>query len=58
MTIAINQLIKEGYKIYRSDIELLSPLLTRHLKRYGDYDVDVTIIPEPIQRAILKFINT
>lgn len=58
MTIAINQLLREGYKIYRSDIELLSPLLTRHLKRYGDYDVDVTIIPEPIQRAILKFINT
>jgi TnpA family transposase len=58
MTIAINQLIREGYKIYKSDIALLSPLLTRHLKRYGDYNIDITIIPEVVQRAILKFINS
>jgi TnpA family transposase len=57
ITIALNQLIKEGYKIYSSDIELLSPLLTRHLKRYGDYNIDITIIPEPVQRAILGCIN-
>jgi TnpA family transposase len=57
MTNAINQLIREGYEILKSDIESMSPLTTKNLKRYGVYDVDVTIIPEPIQHEILKLIN-
>jgi TnpA family transposase len=57
ITNAINQLISEGYEILKSDLEFLNPLTTKNLKRYGLYDVDVTIIPEPIQREILKLIN-
>jgi TnpA family transposase len=28
------------------------PYLTRHLKRYGDYVVDLTTIPEPLDLAV------
>jgi TnpA family transposase len=53
MTIAINKLLKEGHKILKSDVEAMSPYITRHLKRFGDYHIDISVVPEPIQREVL-----
>ena len=50
---AIQALSIEGYPIYQKEIATLSPYVTRHLKRYGDYVVDLHNIPQPLEGAIL-----
>ena len=37
MTRVIRELHGEGYEISREDLAALSPYLTRHIKRFGDY---------------------
>jgi TnpA family transposase len=49
---AIRALSEEGYPLKRSLLATLSPYLTRHLKRYGDYVVDLGNIPQPLEGAI------
>jgi len=49
---AIRALSEEGYPLKRELLVTLSPYLTRHLKRYGDYVVDLGSIPQPLERAI------
>ena len=46
MTNAINQLLKDGHKILRTDIEALSPYILRNIKRFGDYYINSNAIPE------------
>ncbi len=43
---------KGGYKVDRDLLATLSPYLTRHLKRYGDYVVDMKNILQPLEGAI------
>lgn len=48
----IFQMKNEGYKILREEIALLSPYLTEHIKRFGDYIIDLTpiaAIPDQIR---------
>jgi hypothetical protein len=52
MTIAINKLLKEGYSISKSDLSDLSPYITKHIKRFGDYYINVNLIPVPIQNRL------
>jgi TnpA family transposase len=49
---AIQSLSAEGQKIERLSLATLSPYLTRHLKRYGDYVVDLSTTPQPLEGAI------
>jgi Tn3 transposase DDE domain len=35
-------LMAEGYPVKREDVAALSPYLTRHIKRFGDYFVDLS----------------
>jgi Tn3 transposase DDE domain len=49
---AVRSLVEEGHKVDRELLSTLSPYLTRHLKRYGDYVVDLTTIPEPLDLAV------
>ena len=49
---AVWSLVEEGHKVDRELLSTLSPYLTRHLKRYGDYVVDLTTIPEPLDFAV------
>ena len=49
---AVRSLVDEGHKVDRVLLSTLSPYLTRHLKRYGDYVVDLTTIPEPLDLAV------
>ena len=46
------QLKKEGYRFSRQDLERLSPYITRHIKRFGDYVIDLQKIPQPIEETI------
>ncbi len=52
ISLAIQALSVEGYPIDQKALATLSPYLTRHLKRYGDYVVDLQNIPQPLEVAI------
>lgn len=40
MTRIIRTLIQEGYPVTRADVAHLSPYLTQHIRRFGDYVID------------------
>jgi len=46
----INQLIQEGMVITKKDIAGLSPYIVGHLKRFGDYVIDLDGVPNKIGR--------
>ena len=48
MTIALRSLADEGYPLRREDVAQLSPYLTEHVKRFGDYLVDLETVPDPL----------
>nr|WP_235190116.1 transposase [Bacillus gaemokensis] len=41
ITMILWQLKKEGYRFSRQDLETLSPYMTRHIKRFEDYVIDL-----------------
>jgi hypothetical protein len=43
----IKRLMREGWKITPEDVATLSPYVTSHIKRFGDYFIDNDVIPEP-----------
>jgi len=50
----LRELIAEGYPLKREDVAALSPYLTLHLKRFGDYSIDLTMPPLPLSETDLK----
>jgi hypothetical protein len=48
MTYALRELQREGYTFTREDVATLSPYLTRHIKRFGDYFIDLNTRPRPL----------
>ncbi len=48
MTRALRSLAEEGYPLHREDVAQLSPYLTEHIKRFGDYVVDLETVPDPL----------
>jgi TnpA family transposase len=44
----IKRLIDEGFRVKADDLKTLSPYLTAHIKRFGDYVVDLSEIPPPL----------
>jgi len=52
ISFAVQALSAEGYKINRSLLATLSPYLTRHLKRYGDFVIDLQTVPQPLEEAM------
>lgn len=49
----LQQLITEGYPVKREDVAALSPYLTRHIKRFGDYFIDLSAPPQPLSESAL-----
>ena len=49
MTTIIRELHGEGYEISRDDLAALSPYLTRHIKRFGDYYFNLGNVPQPLE---------
>jgi TnpA family transposase len=52
MTFALRQLIQEGHTVTREDLATLSPYLTRHIKRFGDYVIDLEQVPQPLEAEL------
>lgn len=48
ITEALKTLSTEGYEIRREDVAQLSPYLTGHVKRFGDYVIDLETVPGPL----------
>ena len=49
----LHALVAEGYPVAREDVAALSPCLTRHVKRFGDYCIDVSVPPQPLSEREL-----
>lgn len=49
----LRALIAEGYPVKREDVAALSPYLTRHIKRFGDYFIDLSALPQPLTETDL-----
>jgi len=50
MTAVLRQLMREGYMVNRDTVSTLSPYLTEHVRRFGDYVLDLDVEP-----ALLEF---
>lgn len=44
----IKNLMLDGFEIKAEDLKILSPYLTAHIKRFGDYVVDLTDVSQPL----------
>ena len=51
MSDIIHQLTQEGAQIREEDIAFLSPYITKHIKRYGDYQIDMKKVPASISNS-------
>jgi TnpA family transposase len=49
------ELVTEGFPVHRDDVATFSPYPTSHLKRFGDYVVDVDTPPQPLTNIELAF---
>lgn len=45
LTDVLRDLLKSGYLITREDVTALSPYMTSHIKRFGDYLIDMETVP-------------
>ncbi|CAD7740820.1 DDE transposase (plasmid) [Xanthomonas hydrangeae] len=48
----MTSLMRQGWKITREDVACLSPYVTSHVKRFGDYLIDVEAVPEPYETEL------
>ncbi|MBF2022050.1 MAG: Tn3 family transposase [Hydrococcus sp. C42_A2020_068] len=53
LTEVLQQLQSEGYLLEREDVACLSPYLTTHIKRFGDYVIDMEAISQSLDERIL-----
>lgn len=44
----IYQLKQEGHEVMKEDFSRISPYMTEHLKRFGDFIIDLEKLPENI----------
>lgn len=51
MSDIIHQLTQEGFEIREDDLASLSPYMTEHIKRFGDYLINMHCIPAKIAGA-------
>ena len=52
MSLAIQTLTAQGEMIHQRHIAAFSPYVNRHIKRYGDYVVNLRNISQPLEVAI------
>ncbi|MDF5733301.1 MAG: Tn3 family transposase [Rhizonema sp. PD38] len=48
LTDILRDLKRNGYLIVREDVAALSPYMTSHIKRFGDYLIDLDIVPQTL----------
>lgn len=52
MTYILKKLSANGIDLIKEDVAALSPYLTRHIKRFGDYIIDLDNVPNDIDMNI------
>lgn len=57
MTDILHQLMKEGMEIIQEMVAHLSPYLTKHIKRFGDYWLDMDDLPHALQHDKLFLVT-
>jgi len=57
MTKVIDKLVKDGEEITSELLSFLSPYLTEHIKRFGQYFLDTGDIPTPLELLKLAFLE-
>ncbi|MBK9316848.1 MAG: Tn3 family transposase [Acidobacteria bacterium] len=50
----LGELIAEGYPVKREDVAALIPYLTRHIKIFSDYFIDLSVSPQPLSESALS----
>lgn len=48
LTQVLGQLVQQNQPMRKEDLAFLSPYLTRHLKRFGDYKIPSELLPGPV----------
>jgi len=48
----LRELKQEGFPVNREDVAMLSPYVTSHIKRFGDYIIDADAVPEAIDPTL------
>ena len=56
LTTVLTEMSREGYKVTPQLAKRLSPYMTEHIRRFGQYVLDMEDIPEPLQPQKLPFI--
>jgi TnpA family transposase/uncharacterized coiled-coil protein SlyX len=52
MTYILKELSASGVEFTKSDVAALSPYITRHIKRFGDYVIDLENVPNAIDMSV------
>jgi TnpA family transposase len=53
LTEVLHRLKREGYLVMRSDVAALSPYRTSHIKRFGDYLLDLDHLPPALDEGMV-----
>lgn len=53
LTEILQQLQREGYLLEKDDVAALSPYLTSHIKRFGDYFLDLEQVPKALDESLV-----
>lgn len=48
LTDILRDLKRDGYFIAREDVAALSPYMTNHIRRFGDYLIDLDTVPQTL----------
>jgi Tn3 transposase DDE domain len=51
LTDILRDLKKTGFAVNREDVAALSPYMTSHIKRFGDYLIDMETVPNILDDA-------
>lgn len=49
LTMVLNQMVASGHQVTEQLVKRLSPYITEHIKRFGQYILDIDAIPEPLE---------
>ena len=56
LTEILNQMVAEGYQVTEQLVRRLSPYMTEHIKRFGQYLLDIWAMPKPLEFPQLVFV--
>ena len=52
----LHDLVAEGYAVRCEDVAALSPYLTSHIKRFGDYVIDLSVAPQLLSEVEMSLL--